>query len=93
LAKHYVGEWGTQITVNCVATITTADPVALLVRKPDNTRVVWIPTVNSATALVYTTVAGDFNKEGKYSLQASITAGGWRGYGETAEFQVYEKNK
>lgn len=93
MAKHYVGEWGTDIMVNCVATINSASPVRLLVRKPDNTRAVWSPSINSASALLYTTVAGDFNLEGRYSLQASITVGGWAGYGETVEFMVYEKHK
>ena len=93
MAKHYVGEYGTQITVNCVATITTASPVSFIVRKPDNTRVVWTPSISGASALIYTTVAGDFNKVGIYSLQASISIGGWAGKGETAEFQVYEKHK
>ena len=93
MAKHYVGEYGTQITVNCVATITTATPVSLLVRKPDNSRTIWTPTISGASALLYTTVVGDFNLEGRYSLQASITVGGWVGLGETAEFIVYEKHK
>jgi len=93
LAKHYVGENGTIITVNCVATINTASPVTLIVRKPDNVRVVWVPTIFSASTLRYTTVVGDFNQEGRYSLQASVTVGGWAGRGETAEFFVYEKYK
>ena len=93
MAKHYVGEDGTQITVNCVATITTASPIALIVRKPDLTRAVWTPTISGASALIYTTVEGDFNQVGRYSLQASITIGAWRGRGETAEFIVYEKHK
>lgn len=93
MAKNYVGDYGILITVNCVATITTATPVALIVRKPDNTRAVWTPSVNTASTLTYTTGAGDFNQEGRYSLQASITLGGWAGKGETAEFFVYEHNK
>ena len=93
MAKHYVGEYGTQITVNCVATITTASPVALIVRKPDHTRAVWLPSISGASALIYTTVQGDFNQEGRYSLQASMQVGGWAGKSETAEFIVYEKHK
>lgn len=93
MAKHYIGEAGTGLTVNCVATITTASPIALIVSKPDLTRAVWTPTIGSASTLLYTTVSGDFNQVGRYSLQASITIGGWSGYGETAEFLVYEKNK
>lgn len=93
MSKNYVGEEGKKITIDCVATITTASPVSLIVRKPDNTRAVWTPTIGSASTLLYTTVAGDWNLEGRYSLQASITIGGWKGYGETAEFFVYEKNK
>lgn len=93
MAKHYVGEYGTLITVNCVSTIVTASPVALIVRKPDHTRAVWTPTITSGSTLGYTTVSGDFNLVGRYSLQASLTVGGWAGKGETAEFDVYEKHK
>lgn len=88
-----MGEAGTQLTVNCVATITTASPVALIISKPDLTRAVWTPTISGASALIYTTISGDFNQVGRYSLQASITIGAWSGHGETAEFVVYEKNK
>ena len=89
--RHYVGEVGTVITVDCGSDISGATGTILKVRKPDGTEVEWTATIYDSNYLRYTTVAGDFNKAGTYHVQAHLTLAGWTGHGETAEFPIYEE--
>lgn len=87
--KHYVGDVGTEITVDCGTTITEATGTKLKVKKPDGTAVEWTATVSGTDDLKYTTISGDFDQDGVYYLQASLTISGWTGLGETANFTIH----
>lgn len=88
--KYYVGDVGTDIIVDCGSTIIGATDTTLKVKKPDGTEVEWIATIDGATNLKYTTIAGDFSVSGTYFLQASLALGGWTGLGETVQFVIYD---
>ena len=91
--KHYVGEYGTVITVDCGSDITGATNLILKVRKPNGTEVEWVATIYNSNYLRYTVVVDDFDQVGTYHLQASLTLVGWNGPGETTEFEIYDEYK
>jgi len=88
--RHYVGEIGTVITVDCGCDISGATVKSLKVRKPDGTEVSWTATIYNSNYLRYTTISGDLNLAGTYYIQAYVTFSGWTGRGETAELVIYE---
>jgi len=89
--KHYVGEIGTAIIVNCGEDISTASIHNLRVKKPDGTEVIWNASVYNTNYLKYLIVTGDLDQAGNYEIQAYIEMGGWKGWGETAFFMVSNK--
>ena len=89
MTKHYVGEIGTVIIVDCGVDITGATPTTIKVKKPDGTEVEWTATIYDSNYLKYTTISGDFDQSGTYVLQASLTLTGWIGLGDVATFEVY----
>ena len=87
--KHYVGEIGTDIIVDCGSVITGATNTKLKIKKPDGTLVDWAADIEGTNHLKYTTILNSFNQAGTYYLQASLTISGWTGLGETAIFEIY----
>lgn len=90
MTRHYIGEIGTEIIVDIGVDITGATPTKLKVKKPDGTEVEWTATVYNSNYLKYTSLIGDFNISGTYSLQASLTLSGWTGLGDVATFEIYD---
>lgn len=92
MAKHYVGEIGTLIVLTADSSISTASGVKLFIQKPDATIHEWTATVASGLYITHTVSNGEFDQAGKYSAQPWIAlSGGWSGYGETSEFEVYKR--
>jgi hypothetical protein len=97
--KLYVGDFRTFIIVDTKVDLTGAINLALRVKKPDGTLVVWSPviihTVNFKKYLRYTVGATDFDQAGEYEIQAyaEVPQDGtfWEGHGETAKFVVYDR--
>jgi hypothetical protein len=91
MTKLYKGDVGISITVSTGYILSGATSVALRVKKPSGTIATWAPTVNltDQTKLDYTTVAGDFNENGLYHVQAYAIVDGKILFGETAEFEIY----
>jgi len=91
--KHYVGEVGTEIIVNCGKNLTGAAFLKMSVRKPSGCVVEWIAeqVFQDKQAMRYLIQEGDFDSAGEYKLQAVVNLGGWIGRGRTASFLVYEK--
>lgn len=88
--RHYIGEVGTEIIVDCGVDITGATNTKLKIKKPDGTEVEWVAIVYNSNYLKYISIAGDFNIAGDYYLNSYIeTTGGWDGHGETAIFRIY----
>jgi len=91
--KHYVGEVGTEILVNCGKDVTGAAELKMSVKKPNGCVVEWIAeqVAQNKRAIRYILEAGDFDISGEYQLQSVIILGGWEGRGKTAKFLVYDK--
>jgi len=89
MSKHYIGEVGTVITVECTETITGATDTVIAVLKPDGTTDEWTASIYGTTQLRCVTVSTDFSVAGTYYVQAYMTLGSWTGYGDTDTFEVY----
>lgn len=87
--KHYIGEVGTDIIVDCGSVITGATGIKLKVKKPDGSTAEWGADIEGTNHLKHTTIASDFNQAGTYYLQSLLTLSGWTGLGETAIFDIY----
>lgn len=83
--RCYVGDVGTVITLETGSNLTTlgATAVTIKVQKPSTATQDWVASIVSATPsqITYTTVSGDLDEAGMYSLQAYIVSptGTWRG--------------
>lgn len=88
--RSYVGDIGTVLMVNTKEDISTASKVSLKIKKPDDTEVEWIGTVDRTTYIRYATVSGDFDQSGEYHMNAYVEMTGWTGRGETVSFHIYE---
>lgn len=86
--KHYTGETGTVIRVDCGEDISLATSTRLYCQKPDGTNVWWEATIYGTNYLTYTTVVGDLNQAGTYRIHSSLTLGGWSGLGEVDTFVI-----
>jgi len=91
--KHYVGEVGTELIVNCGKDLTGAASIKMSVRKPNGCVVEWVAeqVFQNKQAMRYILQDGDFDVAGEYKLQAVVDLGGWIGRGRTSTFLVYEK--
>lgn len=87
--KVYVGDIGLKIIVDCGEDITGATTTSLKVQKPDGTTTSWSPAnIYNSNYLRYTVTLNDFDQDGRYLIQASLTLAGWTGLGETDIFTV-----
>jgi hypothetical protein len=91
--KHYIDEIGTDVIVDCGQDISTATVHKLEVRKPDGTTDEWdaepYTIDDEPNYLIYTTISGDFDQAGLYSIQSYIEMDGWEGRGQTVTFEVF----
>ena len=95
--KHYVGETGTQVIVDCGVDLTASTVQKLKVKLPDGTLAEWSATVytidNAPNYLLHITSSSDFGDDGTYEIQSYIEIGGWKGVGETAFLQIFDLYK
>lgn len=87
--KHYVGEVGAEITVDCKSNIAGATVKQLKVKKPDNTLAIWNAEIEGTNFLKYISLAEDFSVAGVYRVQAFVDTPDWKGRGETDTFTIY----
>ena len=93
MSKYYVNDVGTKMRVDAVTNISTATVLKLKIKKPDNTKVEWIATLEGLTFLTYIVQAGDWDQAGRYSLQSYIEMPGWTGEGDTTSFEIHDAFK
>lgn len=85
----YVGDVGTEVSLNCGVDISTATVRKILVQKPNTTAVVeWSAMADGANSIRYLTTTGDLDVAGTYLLQPYVELQGWSGKGETVELFV-----
>lgn len=91
--KHYIGEKGTTILVDCGRDIDAATFVGLKVVKPNGDIVEWSGTKYTKDGITrhikHTIVEGELDQAGKYKVQAQIALHGYVGPGETDSFMVF----
>ena len=89
--KHFVGEVGTLVYVNCGEDVSSATNVSILLSRPDGTVIekTALPIVfkESNNYVRFSIVEGDFNQEGDYTGQVELTLGPWTGKG--SEFIIH----
>jgi hypothetical protein len=86
--KIFINTVGLTIEINMVNTIVGATSLALNIKKPNGTIVIWVPEIYDSTKLRYLTVAGDLDQAGNYNIQPSFVLGGWSGKGEVVSLSV-----
>lgn len=91
--KSYVGDIGTVILVDTKSDLSDATVLELKIKKPSGaimTKTATIPVgLTGADGIIsYTTVAGDFDENGKYYLQAHVEGVSTDHLGVTANFSI-----
>jgi hypothetical protein len=89
----YAGDIGTVILLNTGVDVSAATVKKMRVRKPSGTVVEWTATTppGQNNYLTYTTIAGDIDQAGVWSIQAQVTMASWSGVGNVAAFVVLAK--
>jgi len=88
-SRIYVGDIGTELSINCYSDIAAATVSDLIVQKPNKEVVRWTGSVTNTSYVSYTLQAGDVSLKGIYKAQAYIEIDGWSGLGKTFTFTVY----
>jgi uncharacterized phiE125 gp8 family phage protein len=90
MAKHYVGEIGTDIILDCGQDISDATVSDIYYTKPSGKTGHWTGSVYLTNYVKYTTTAaGDLDEAGVWQLQAKLTSPSWTGYGAMTEQLIY----
>ena len=92
--KHYVGEVGTKIFMDCGVDISSATSISVFIERPDGTvveRTAIVEVYNGSNDYASCSIsAGDFNQAGEYKGQVKLTLGAWTGRGAMFTIQVDE---
>lgn len=98
--KFYVGDYGTDIIVECGEDISGATGTVIKYRKPDNKTGEWVATIYDNpdsqydnSCLKYTVEDGDWDLAGTWFINAFMSLTGWTGHGETDSFMLHEPGK
>lgn len=88
MSKHYVGDVGVDINVDCNQDVSTATTATIFYRKPDGTTASWAGTPTGNYIQYTTATTDDLDVAGKWELQAHFTIDGWTGYSDTTAFDI-----
>ena len=90
--KHYVGEHGTMIFIDCGIDVQAASLAEVFMEWPDGTTIkktAVLTTFDESTDYVYIIIdIGDFNQNGRYTGQVFIVLGAWSGWGQPFKIDV-----
>lgn len=85
----FVGDVGTEISLDCGVDVSTATVRKILVYKyASRVRLAWDAVADGPYAIKYVTTAGDIDVEGSWELQSYIEMPGWKGFGAKARIDV-----
>ena len=84
----FVGDIGIQLKLDAGIDISDQTTLKIRYRKPDKTTGLWAATVSATNYAVYTTVSGDLDVSGVWSLQIYIVAPSYTAHGKTANLFV-----
>ena len=90
MGKIYKGDYNTVIDLDVGEDISTASTYRIYYEKPSGATGYWTASLQGTSIVRYTTVNGDLDEAGVWSLQARVTtaSGLWRG--ETVKVRVYD---
>ena len=89
MSKWYVNDIGKKLVVDVGLDIHDATLIKMQIKKPDDTTVEWVASLEGLTKITYTTISGDLNQAGRYLLQAYVETPLLESKGETTSFEVY----
>jgi len=90
LSRHYVGEEGTGVIIDCQEDISGAVNTKFYIQKPNGDLAEWTAVVYNSNYLKYLTVADSFSESGPYKGQPYMERLGWKGKGRTFSFHIYD---
>lgn len=94
MSEYYVGDVGTEVTVETGEDLSSATVTVLKVKKPDDAisaEVTWSGTVYDTTKIRYIIANGDWDQSGRYLLQSYVELPTWQGRGDTVAFEIKKK--
>jgi len=84
------GDVGTVIALDTSIDISTASTAEIKYKKPSGATGTWVGSA-SDTEVQYTTISGDINEVGIWSLQAHVVLAAWNGYSSIVDVTVGEQ--
>ena len=88
MSTVFAGDVGTEIIVDCGVSVVNATVRKIVAVKPGGRRVRWDAVLEGTNQIKYTTLAGDLDVAGDWSVQAYIELPSWKGYGTIATLKV-----
>ena len=84
----FVGDVGTEISLDCGVDVSTATVRNIVVRKQNGGKLTWGAVADGTNAVKHVTILGDLDAPGSWKLQAYVEMPGWKGFGEVATLVV-----
>lgn len=85
------GDVDVEIVLEVGADIAGASTAKIKAKSPSGQEKTWTATAEGTTAIKYKTTAGDFDEAGRWTLQAYIEKGAFKGHGTPVEIMVMEQ--
>lgn len=86
----FVGDIGTEISLDCGMDISAATVRRIIVKKPNDDVVSWDAVLDGESSIKYIAQPGDIDMAGEWQIQAYIEMPGWNGRGEIVYLDVKE---
>ena len=84
----FVGDVGTEISLDCGVDVSTATVRNIIVRKQNGSKLTWGAVADGTNAIKHVSILGDLDAPGTWKLQAYVEMPGWKGFGEVATLVV-----
>lgn len=89
--KHYVGEVGIELILDCGGSVVGATAYCIKVKKPNFTEADWTAEIYNSNYLRHLIGADELDQAGNWEFQAYIEISGLKRYGSTCNIVVYDK--
>jgi len=89
--KHYVGETGIEVIVDCGGSIVGAISYCIKAKKPNGTEKDWTATIYNSNYLRHIIGEDELDVAGEWEFQAYIEVDALVRKGSTCSLMVYEK--
>lgn len=84
----FVGDVGTEISLDCGVDVSSATIRNIVVRKANGSKITWGAVADGTNAIKHVTILGDLDVPGAWKLQAYVEMPDWKGFGEVATLVV-----